>query len=122
MTKFETFEEVKKYLEDRGFQQYTPPDFSHYNNCDATFQKRYDDDIGKKYFIDVLVWNWKPFHSRPDLKESLGNYSISCEGQYYQKGTHEAINMEFGCEIEEVEKFLDNLFELNVLEHYEIWE
>ena len=42
-----------EYLLERGYKQYKPTQFDN-ESVVARFQKRFDDDFGKKYFIDVL--------------------------------------------------------------------
>ena len=61
-----------EYLIERGYKKYEPTRFDN-ESVVARFQKRFDDDFGKKYFIDVLKWShdyvpvdrrdkwWKPF-------------------------------------------------------------
>ena len=48
------------------------------------------------------------------------NYSVEFEGQYYKKGNHNAMNITFiDWKLEEVEEWLDKMFEAGMLEHYE---
>lgn len=115
MKSYETLEKAKEYLVLQGFHEYEPPDFAR-KNADAFFQKRYIDSIGKRYFIDALIYDF----SRAYIPE---NFVISFEGQYYKAATHDAVNMEFiNWDLEDVETWLDKLFALNVLEHYEEWD
>lgn len=114
MIEFNNIEEVRKYCESNGFKEYNPTEFSKAQYC---FQKCYKDDIGKKYFIDINVYDFS-FTSRISQ-----NFLLEFEGQYYQAGTHDALNITFlSWELDQCEKFIDDLFDKGVLEHYETWE
>lgn len=117
MNSRDTLEEIRNYLEPMGFKEFEVPNFRSYDGVCTMFQKRYDDNVGKKYFIDAKIWDWS-FTDR--IKE---NYHIEYECQLYQKDTHDAFNINFiDWTIEQVEQFIDNMFEKNMLEHYETWE
>lgn len=113
---FDRLDEIRKFFTDKGFKEFTPPDFRSYDGVTTMFQKRYDDDLGKKYFIDVKIWDWTGTYKIPE------NYSVEFEGQYYQKDTHNAVNFTFiDWKLEDVESWLDKLFEVGLIEHYELW-
>lgn len=116
MKSYDTLDEIRDWLIPLGFHEYAPTQI-HHSGIITCFQKRYDDDIGKKYFIDVNVWDWTMFPKIPE------KYHPEITGQYYQAGTHDAVNFEFiDWDLEAVEQWLDKLFELGVLEHYEEWD
>ena len=88
----------------------------------ARFQKRFDDDFGKKYFIDVLKWShdyvpidrrdkwWKPF-----------TYHYETQVTMFEES--KALNLEFFSDwtLEEVEKYMEDLFDKMNLNYYETW-
>ena len=45
-----------EYLVEHGYVKYNPTFFDN-ESVVARFQKRFDDDFGKKYFINVLKWS-----------------------------------------------------------------
>ena len=110
-----------EYLLERGYAQYKPTQFDN-ESVVARFQKRFDDDFGKKYFIDVLKWShdyvpvsrrdkwWKPFTYHYETQVSM------FEGE-------KALNLEFFSDwtLEEVEKFMEDMFEKMKLNNYESW-
>ena len=102
---------VQKYNDeffiDKGFHRYEKTEFQN-DGIDYNFQKRYDDEIGKKYFLDVAKWNWKEFH-RSELPDY--SYEISC--QLYKKDDHKAVDIQFHSDwdLEEVEDFVEFLFQ-----------
>lgn len=106
----------EEQLRERGFLSYPPTVFDS-SNVVIRYQKRYDDEIGKRYFLDCKVWDWT-WTGRVPMDRS---YEL--ETQLYQKGTHEAIDLNFhDNDLEAVEKFIDALFDAGLVEHYEEWE
>ena len=45
-----------EYIKEHGFKEYNPTRFDN-DSVILRFQKRYDDNFGKKYFIDILKWD-----------------------------------------------------------------
>ena len=52
-----------EYIKEHGFKEYNPTRFDN-DSVILRFQKRYDDNFGKKYFIDILKWDnsYVPVH------------------------------------------------------------
>lgn len=106
--------EVNSLLE-QGFVEYSPNPYLD-NNVDHLYQKCYRDDFGKKYYLTIKHYNL----THPTTGADLSGYEIS--GQFYLKGNQNAINMTFlDSDVAEAEKFINKLFELNLLEYYERW-
>lgn len=117
MNSYNTLEDVRNYLIPLGFHEYNPPDFRRYDGLATIFQKRYDDDFGKKYFIDAKIWDYTWTDKVPE------RFHIEFECQLYQKETHDAFNLEFiDWTLEQVESFIDNMFQNGQIEHYEVWD
>lgn len=113
MINFDNLEETKEYLLNNGFYEFPLGDSAHHL-VTANFQKKYTDEIGKKYFINVDVWDWRMF------ADVDANYSISFKGQFYQSGTHNALNIDFlYWNLEQVESFIENMFNAGFIEYYE---
>ena len=102
-----------------GFKKYNT-NGSLYDAKKHLFQKRYMNDAGDTlYFLDVYKWDWSFAADRvPD------QYTYQITTQLYQKGTHEAINIEFGVgmTIEDAEQFIDTMFDTGMVEPYELAE
>ena len=112
-----------EYLVKRGYKKYEPTPFDN-ESVVARFQKRFDDDFGKKYFIDVLKWShdyvpvdrrdkwWKPF-----------TYHYETQVTMFEDA--KALNLEFFSDwtLEEVEKYMEDLFETdcNKLEKWDTY-
>lgn len=111
-----------EYLIKHGYRQYEPTKFDH-SDVVARFQKRFDDNFGKKYFIDVLKWSnyyvpderrdnwWKPYTYEYEVQVNFGK-----EENY--------LNLKFfyGWSLEDVEKFMEDFFEKMKLNYYESWD
>lgn len=110
-----------EYIKEHGFKEYNPTRFDN-DSVILRFQKRYDDDFGKKYFIDILKWDnsyvpadrrdkwWKP-------------YLYTYETQITMFKDCKAMNFEFFSDwtLEQVEKFMEDLFEKMKVNYYESW-
>lgn len=103
-----------KVLLDAGYKKYSAPsiwgDF-----VEVIFQKRFDDEIGKKYFIDVKKCT-SSYYDEP-------HYEV--ETQLYQKDTHNAMNITWlhGWEnIEEIESWMEKFWNNEEYDYYERWD
>lgn len=104
------------WLINNGFKEYNKTQFDS-SAVDHCYQKCYSDSLGKRYFIDVK--HYALIH--PYTEADLSGYEVS--GQFYLKDSHNAVNMNFlDSDVNEVEEFIDKLFDEELLEHYELWE
>lgn len=110
------------YLKEHGFHEYKPTQFDS-NSVVLRFQKRYDDDFGKKYFIDVLKWDnsYVPYDRRDKWWKQ---YSYTYETQITLFKDRKALNFEFFSDwtLEQVEKFMEDLFDRMKVNYYESWD
>lgn len=110
-------------LLDRGFKEYPPTYPIDYDGIETKFQKRYDDEVGKRYFI--IVNKWKPFFDSRTGKTWGSNYEYEV---YFQKddgkGGSKAINILLysGWDVDEAEEYVWKLFETGLFDYYEKWE
>lgn len=111
-----------EYLIEHGYKQYTPTMFDS-DIVVARFQKRFDDDFGKKYFIDILKWShyYIPEYRRDELWQP---YSYSYEVYTSMFKDEKSMDLKFGNSwtLEEVEKFMENFFDKMKPNYYENWE
>lgn len=112
-----------EYLLERGYKQFKPTPVLDNDSIVAKFQKRFDDDFGKKYFIDVAKWShnyvpadrrdkwWKPFSYAYHLYVTMSK-------------EENPIFLEFGTSwtLENVEKFAEDFFEKMKPNYYEDWD
>ena len=111
-----------EYLLEKGYRKYpsTPLDDEY---IVARFQKRFDDDFGKKYFIDVLRWshdyvptfyrenNWEPYSYEYEIHFSMYEEEKSLNLKFFNSWT-----------LEEVEIFAEDFFNKMKPNYYESWE
>lgn len=108
-----------KYKEfDNGWQKRLHPD-----TYITSFQKRFDDKTGKKYFITLDLFDFSEF--RKDYKDSW-----ICDTQFYipkSEGSHddETFNVEYfiyqDTMIEMIEKFYEKIWVSIGCRYYEKW-
>lgn len=107
----------------KGFKQFPITPIIDPDGMETHFQKRYDDEIGKKYFITVNKWK---SYTHPYTRETFPP-TYEYDVQLYQKGgryTAKAIDLLFHSTwtIEEVENYMEKLFQTGLFEYYEKWE
>ena len=107
----------------RGFKQFSPTYPIDSDGIEIKFQKRYDDEIGKRYFITVS--KWKPIVDHCAGKTWPSDYEYEV---YFQKDdgndSTKAIKILLyaGWDIDEVEEYMQKLFETGLFDYYEKWE
>lgn len=109
-----------EYVLAKGYKEYTPTHF-HNESIVKCFQKRFDDNIGKKYFIDINKWSWReivPYYKRDKLFE---DYTYEYKIQMYKKDTHDAVDLSFhgSWTLEMVEDFVEDLWLTGMFDYYE---
>lgn len=110
----------EKDLLERGYAKCSIPPSYKYQCCSGFYQKRFDDDVGKKYFIDAI--QYEPFR-HPHTGELCGG-GFEYSTQLHQKRTHLPINLEFfaGWSVDDVEEHLERLFASGDYDYYEWWD
>lgn len=105
-----------KFLIDNGFTEFRPNRFNS-DGVEKCFQKRYDNKIGKKYFITINKWKEM---KHPYTGEVWGP-SYEFTTQLYKKDTHEAVDILFhsNWKLEDVEEYLSFLFDTGRFDYYE---
>lgn len=108
---------VDEYIVSKGYKEFKPTSFNN-NSVIRCFQKRFDDENGKKYFITVNKWDWtwvNDAYTPP--------YSYEFDIQLYQKETHAPININFfsGWNLDDVEEYMEKIWNLNIFDYYEEW-
>lgn len=111
-----------EYLLERGYKEYPPTPFDN-NSIVARFQKMFDDNNGKKYFIDVVKWShhFVPLDKRDKWWKPFG-YEYETQITMYED--EKPINIKFfaNWELEDVEKFMEDFFYKMELNYYKTWD
>lgn len=110
-----------KYLLERGYKEYPPTRFDSEMTV-AMFQKRFDDNVGKKYFINVTKnsWDFVP-ESRRDKWWVPFTYEYEVQVTKFEEEKPINLNFFSGWSLDEVETFMEEFFEKMNLNHYETW-
>lgn len=108
-----------KLFEESGYREY-PKMSLDYETMEKHYQKRFDDELGKKYFINV---------------DKFGRYFLPNGGQYVEecyefnvqfkdKETNKPCNIKLfsGWTIEEAEKKVEEMWQSGLWGYYERWE
>lgn len=112
-----------EYFLKRGYKKYNTTRFQP-DIVICNFQKRFDDNAGKKYFIDIHKHSNEWLREQDKQQDWYTPYSYEYSCQLYRKDSHAAVNMEFFSDwtIEQVEEFVEKLFQNGELDYYERWE
>lgn len=117
-----------EYLLEHGFKPYDPLQYFDNASIIKRFPKRYDDDVGKKYFIDVKKWS-NDFVPLDRRDEWWTPYAYECEVQLHTDqpdkeydGKYLELNFHTDWNLEEVEQFVENVWQTQHMGHYEKWE
>lgn len=110
-----------EYILDRGYKSYDPTWFDNETTV-KRFQKRFDDEFGKRYFIDILKLSnlYVPESHRNDYWEP---FSYIYQTQITMHEEAKPLNFEFFSDwtLEEVEDFMKKFFERMRPNYYELW-
>ena len=107
-------------LTNKGYSEFVPPTIlSKFENVLFAFQKRFDDEKGKKYFIDIYIHK-ELVH--PYTNESLG-FAIESSTQLTFGEERYPVNIELfaGWSIEEIENKVQEIWEKCNANYYEEW-
>lgn len=112
-----------EHLLERGYKKYPKTPILDNDSIVSKFQKRFDDDFGKKYFIDVKKWShdYIPINRRDEWWQPF-SYSYDLYITMFEEG--KPIYLEFGNSwtLEEVEEFAEDFFEKMKPNYYESWD
>lgn len=110
-----------EYLLEHGYKEYPPFPYES-NSVVANFQKRFDDNYGKKYFINVAKWSHD--YVPVDKRDSWWTpYSYEYKAHFTMFEEEKGITLTFhsGWTLEEVEEFVENFFNTVKPNYYETW-
>lgn len=111
-----------EYLTGRGYKKYDPTEFDN-ESIVVRFQKCFKDNLGKKYFINVVKWSLE-FIPKDMRDEWWQPYSYEYQVQITMFDTKKPLDLEFHSDwtLEEVEDYMCKLFDSMTVNYYERWD
>ena len=105
-------------LERRGYKPFKPPDLPHFAYIEKAYQKRFDDNIGKKYFIEAYLYEDFELQNGKTIRGG-----VEFDTQIMDKENGCPINIRFfsGWSVDEVEERMESLFKSGRVRYYEKW-
>ena len=103
--------ELVHEIEDKGYKKFK----NNFKGNVRSFQKIFDDDNGKRYFINAHLY----------IHQSKADYELIWEYEscLYKDGSKEPIKMLFynGWTLEEAEDYMGQLWETELFDYYEVY-
>ena len=111
-----------KYILEKGYKQYKPIPYDN-ESIVARFQKRFDDEHGKRYFINVLKWSnsFIPVERRDKYWQPY-SYEYEVQVSMYDKPNTIDLHFHSDWTLNKVEAFMTDFFERMYVNYYELWD
>lgn len=112
-----------EYILEKGYKRYSPTPVLDSEYIVAKFQKRFDDDFGKKYFINILKWS-RDYIPAEHRDKYWTQYVYEYEVQVSMYEEDNTINLHFFADwtLDKVEDFMESFFEKMNPNYYESWD
>lgn len=121
--------EFEKSLLDNGYKIFNPNGL---NSALRGFQKRFDNDFGKKYFITIWHYNHSESMQRNDIPKG-DSYECDSQFRFNKIGKDQTCNILFWGDftpneyreittLRDVESFFENAFDSFGADYYEEWQ
>lgn len=111
---------------DRGYRRWETNKRNFHKLADFGLQKRFDDEVGKKYFITVYVYDWEYNNLHRGRVGSRWDYSPTIRfGDYEENIVTFDVTYHFDVErdtIEKMEQFFEDLWIFAKKPYYEKWD
>ena len=108
--------EFEKSLLEKGYKKYDEKYLDH--ECSRCFfQKKFADEKGVKYYIEVVKWDFSEYTVNIDIQY---DYHV----QLYSGENKDALNLEFFStwDFDKVEKIVEEFFKWGNFAYYERWD
>lgn len=110
--------DFEKKLTEHGYKKWTPN--SHIDTFDYSYQKRFDDDFGKKYFIDFQFYDYMKYYHDHGISVKA---SVTFNNDNEEPGKLDKpvwIDFDFNS-IEQAETFVEMMWKASNSQYYEPW-
>jgi len=124
------YNSFEQELVDSGYKIFQ----SGFSHAIRGFQKRFDDEVGKKYFITIWHWNHGKQHPEWNNAPNKDSYEFDLQFRIDKEGKDLTVNLtitgknlpdEYGQEIvslKETEEFIEKTWRDMNAAYYETWE
>ena len=110
---------TEEYILSKGYKEYSKTIY-HCKSVTKFFQKRFDDNIGTKYFINIEQFNFSELQQKyPDFEPIKYEYVIQLHNHDEK---YMDIRFHSDWTLLEVEDFMDKQWQLGCYDYYEKWE
>lgn len=105
---------------ERGFHEFAPGPLDS-PGVERCFQKRYDGESGKRYFITVRKWSEHRHPHTGTVFPECYEYDVQL---YHGEGNRDALDLKFHSSwtLDDVEDMMERIWNLGCFEHYERFE
>lgn len=110
--------DFEKKLIEHGYKKWIPN--SRIDVFDYLYQKRFDDDLGKKYFIDFQFYDYMKYYHDHGISVKA---SVTFNNDNEEPGKLDKtvwINFDFNS-IEQAETFVEEMWKASNSQYYELW-
>lgn len=120
--------DFEKEMIDKGYKPFK----SSFNNALRGFQKRFDDDKGKKYFITIWHYNHREQLHNLDLHKG-DSYTADVQFTFEKEGKDNTCNVEYSGDVlpneyrplttlSDIENFYEDFWNKMKPDYYERWD
>lgn len=110
--------DFEKKLTEHGYKKWIPDRYI--DTFDYLYQKRFDDDFGKKYFIDFQFYNYMKYYHDHGISVKA---SVTFNNDNEEPGKLDKpvwLDFDFNS-IEQAEAFVEVMWKASNSQYYELW-
>ena len=110
--------DFEKKLTEHGYKKWIP--YSRIDVFEYSYQKRFDDDLGKKYFIDFQFYNYMKYYRDHGISVKA---SVTFNNDNEEPGKLDKpvwLDFDFNS-IEQAEAFVEVMWKASNSQYYELW-
>lgn len=110
--------QFEKELENHGYKKWNAG--SHVFDFDYSYQKRFDDELGKKYFIDFEFYDYMKLYHTQGINIKVSTTFNNDNEEIGKLSKTIWIDMDFDS-IEQAEALVETFWKVSNSQHYELW-
>lgn len=110
--------DFEKELTEHGYKKWIPD--SHIFSFDYCYQKRFDDDFGKKYFIDFQFYDYMKYYHDHGISVKVSTTFNNDNEEPGKLDKTVWLDFDFAS-IEQAEAFVETMWKTSNSQYYELW-